>query len=71
MGRSICQPSVASSPRLAWYPILKGGKAAGELLAAFELIRRDKVTAAVIIICLFLNLLCPRPKCGIKKVSQA
>ncbi|MCJ8731563.1 hypothetical protein PDJAM_G00200870 [Pangasius djambal] len=42
MGRSICQPSVVSSPRLAWYPILKGGKAAGELLAAFELIRRDK-----------------------------
>ncbi|KAI5609942.1 dysferlin isoform X9 [Silurus asotus] len=42
MGRSICQPSVVSSPRLAWYPILKGDKAAGELLAAFELIRRDK-----------------------------
>ncbi|XP_062850252.1 dysferlin isoform X3 [Trichomycterus rosablanca] len=42
MGRSICQPSVISSPRLAWYPILKNGKPAGELLAAFELIHRDK-----------------------------
>lgn len=50
MGRSICQPSVVSSPRLAWYPILKGGKAAGELLAAFELIRRDKVKAVIIVI---------------------
>ncbi|XP_072543803.1 dysferlin isoform X5 [Salminus brasiliensis] len=43
MGRSVCQPSLVSSPRLAWYPILKSGKAAGELLAAFELIRRDKL----------------------------
>lgn len=43
MGRSVCQPSVVSSPRLVWYPILKDGKAAGDLLAAFELIRRDKV----------------------------
>ncbi|TSL34631.1 Dysferlin [Bagarius yarrelli] len=42
MGRSICQPTVVSSPRLAWYPIEKSRKAAGELLAAFELIRRDK-----------------------------
>ncbi|KAL6490640.1 hypothetical protein MHYP_G00009850 [Metynnis hypsauchen] len=42
MGRSICQPSMVSSPRLAWYPILKSGKAAGELLAAFELIGREK-----------------------------
>uniref|UniRef100_A0AAR2KR80 C2 domain-containing protein n=1 Tax=Pygocentrus nattereri TaxID=42514 RepID=A0AAR2KR80_PYGNA len=42
MGRSICQPSMVSSPRLAWYPILKSGKAAGELLAAFELISREK-----------------------------
>ncbi|XP_051577983.1 dysferlin-like isoform X1 [Myxocyprinus asiaticus] len=41
MGRCVCQPSM-SSPRLAWYPIQKGGKAAGELLAAFELILRDK-----------------------------
>ncbi|XP_073716069.1 dysferlin isoform X3 [Misgurnus anguillicaudatus] len=42
MGRCVCQPSMVSSPRLAWYPIQKGGKAAGEMLAAFELIRRDK-----------------------------
>ncbi|XP_066536467.1 dysferlin isoform X2 [Hoplias malabaricus] len=42
MGRCMCQPSMVTSPRLAWYPILKNGKAAGELLAAFELIRRDK-----------------------------
>ncbi|XP_077084356.1 dysferlin isoform X5 [Siphateles boraxobius] len=42
MGRCVCQPSMVSSPRLAWYPIQKAGKAAGELLAAFELIRRDK-----------------------------
>ncbi|XP_056605421.1 dysferlin isoform X7 [Triplophysa dalaica] len=42
MGRCVCQPSMMSSPRLAWYPIQKGGKAAGEMLAAFELIRRDK-----------------------------
>ncbi|XP_051982464.1 dysferlin-like isoform X2 [Xyrauchen texanus] len=41
MGRCVCQPSM-SSPRLAWYPIQKGGKTAGELLAAFELILRDK-----------------------------
>ncbi|XP_060730490.1 dysferlin isoform X3 [Tachysurus vachellii] len=43
MGRSMCQPSVVSSPSLSWYPIKKRGKAAGELLAAFELIRRDKI----------------------------
>lgn len=54
MGRSICQPSLVSSPRLAWYPIVKDGKAAGELLAAFELIRRDKVNPVIIIICLYL-----------------
>ncbi|XP_049338123.1 dysferlin isoform X2 [Astyanax mexicanus] len=42
MGRSVCQPSLVSSPRLAWYPILKNGKEAGELLAAFQLICRDK-----------------------------
>uniref|UniRef100_A0A671MDE0 Dysferlin-like n=1 Tax=Sinocyclocheilus anshuiensis TaxID=1608454 RepID=A0A671MDE0_9TELE len=42
MGRCVCQPSVVSSPRLAWYPIQKAGKPAGQLLAAFELIRRDK-----------------------------
>uniref|UniRef100_A0A8C2K2Q5 Dysferlin, limb girdle muscular dystrophy 2B (autosomal recessive) n=1 Tax=Cyprinus carpio TaxID=7962 RepID=A0A8C2K2Q5_CYPCA len=42
MGRCVCQSSMVSSPRLAWYPIQKAGKPAGELLAAFELIRRDK-----------------------------
>ncbi|XP_073692733.1 dysferlin [Garra rufa] len=42
MGRCVCQPSMVSSPRLAWYPIQKAGKPAGELLAAFELIRREK-----------------------------
>uniref|UniRef100_A0A672Q560 Dysferlin-like n=1 Tax=Sinocyclocheilus grahami TaxID=75366 RepID=A0A672Q560_SINGR len=43
IGRCVCKSSVVSSPRLAWYPIQKAGKPAGELLAAFELIRRDKV----------------------------
>ncbi|XP_035282106.1 dysferlin isoform X7 [Anguilla anguilla] len=42
MGRCVCQPSLMPSPRLAWYPIQKNGKFAGELLAAFELIRREK-----------------------------
>uniref|UniRef100_A0A8C1G0B6 Dysferlin, limb girdle muscular dystrophy 2B (autosomal recessive) n=1 Tax=Cyprinus carpio TaxID=7962 RepID=A0A8C1G0B6_CYPCA len=42
MGRCVCQPSMVSSPRLAWYPIQKAGKPAGQLLAAFELIRRNK-----------------------------
>uniref|UniRef100_A0A672Q4T2 Dysferlin-like n=1 Tax=Sinocyclocheilus grahami TaxID=75366 RepID=A0A672Q4T2_SINGR len=42
IGRCVCKSSVVSSPRLAWYPIQKAGKPAGELLAAFELIRRDK-----------------------------
>ncbi|KAE8279305.1 Dysferlin Dystrophy-associated fer-1-like protein Fer-1-like protein 1 [Larimichthys crocea] len=42
MGRCMCQPSLTSSPRLAWFPIRRGDKNAGELLAAFELIRREK-----------------------------
>ncbi|XP_078137887.1 LOW QUALITY PROTEIN: dysferlin [Centroberyx gerrardi] len=42
MGRCVCQPSVAPSPRLAWFPIRRGEKNAGDLLAAFELIRREK-----------------------------
>ncbi|XP_053717201.1 dysferlin isoform X7 [Synchiropus splendidus] len=42
MGRCVCQPSVTASPRLAWFPIRFGDKPAGELLAAFELIRREK-----------------------------
>lgn len=43
MGRCVCQPSMTRSPRLAWFPIRWGDKDAGELLAAFELIRREKV----------------------------
>uniref|UniRef100_A0A672J593 Dysferlin, limb girdle muscular dystrophy 2B (autosomal recessive) n=1 Tax=Salarias fasciatus TaxID=181472 RepID=A0A672J593_SALFA len=43
MGRCVCQPSLTPSPRLAWFPIRLGDKHAGELLAAFELIRREKV----------------------------
>uniref|UniRef100_A0AAZ3SRM9 C2 domain-containing protein n=1 Tax=Oncorhynchus tshawytscha TaxID=74940 RepID=A0AAZ3SRM9_ONCTS len=42
MGRCVCQPSTTPSPRLAWYPIRMGDRSAGELLAAFELIRREK-----------------------------
>uniref|UniRef100_A0A3Q3N520 Dysferlin, limb girdle muscular dystrophy 2B (autosomal recessive) n=1 Tax=Labrus bergylta TaxID=56723 RepID=A0A3Q3N520_9LABR len=42
MGRCVCQPSLTSAPRLAWFPIRLGDKNAGELLAAFELIRREK-----------------------------
>uniref|UniRef100_A0A672J1P0 Dysferlin, limb girdle muscular dystrophy 2B (autosomal recessive) n=1 Tax=Salarias fasciatus TaxID=181472 RepID=A0A672J1P0_SALFA len=42
MGRCVCQPSLTPSPRLAWFPIRLGDKHAGELLAAFELIRREK-----------------------------
>ncbi|XP_008293915.1 dysferlin isoform X1 [Stegastes partitus] len=42
MGRCVCQPSLTPSPRLAWFPVRLGDKNAGELLAAFELIRREK-----------------------------
>ncbi|XP_036002550.1 dysferlin isoform X5 [Fundulus heteroclitus] len=42
MGRCVCQPSLSPSPRLAWFPIRRGSLSAGELLAAFELIRREK-----------------------------
>ncbi|KAM4714044.1 dysferlin isoform 1-T1 [Anableps anableps] len=42
MGRCVCQPSLTPSPRLAWFPIHRGSSSAGELLAAFELIRREK-----------------------------
>ncbi|XP_028856711.1 dysferlin isoform X9 [Denticeps clupeoides] len=44
MGRCVCQPTMVSSPRLAWFPVLKAGKPAGDLLAAFQLIRRVKPT---------------------------
>ncbi|XP_061566581.1 dysferlin isoform X4 [Cololabis saira] len=42
LGRCVCQPSLTPSPRLAWFPVRRGDKRAGELLAAFELIRREK-----------------------------
>uniref|UniRef100_A0A8C9NRU9 Dysferlin n=1 Tax=Serinus canaria TaxID=9135 RepID=A0A8C9NRU9_SERCA len=42
MGRCICQPSLERSPRLSWYPVVKSGRNVGELLAAFELIQREK-----------------------------
>ncbi|XP_076027718.1 dysferlin isoform X3 [Genypterus blacodes] len=42
MGRCVCQPTFSPSPRLAWFPICRGAKNAGDLLAAFELTRRDK-----------------------------
>ncbi|KAM4807607.1 LOW QUALITY PROTEIN: dysferlin [Rhinophrynus dorsalis] len=42
MGRCICKPSLERSPRLSWHPIMMGNKNAGELLAAFELIQREK-----------------------------
>ncbi|XP_019351178.2 dysferlin isoform X1 [Alligator mississippiensis] len=42
MGRCICRPSLERSPRLSWHPITKGNRNTGELLAAFELIQREK-----------------------------
>ncbi|XP_044515219.1 dysferlin [Gracilinanus agilis] len=42
LGRCICRPSLNQAPRLTWFPILRGSRAAGELLAAFELIQREK-----------------------------
>ncbi len=56
MGRCVCQPSLAASPRLAWFPIRKGDKNAGELLAAFELIRREKVRGQTFILSLITTL---------------
>ncbi|XP_031440448.1 dysferlin isoform X3 [Clupea harengus] len=44
MGRCVCQPSMVASPHLAWFPVLRNGKPAGELLAAFDLIRREKAS---------------------------
>uniref|UniRef100_A0A8C9J8V7 Dysferlin n=1 Tax=Panthera tigris altaica TaxID=74533 RepID=A0A8C9J8V7_PANTA len=43
MGRCICQPSLERMPRLAWFPLIRGSQPAGELLASFELIQREKV----------------------------
>ncbi|XP_056883020.1 dysferlin isoform X2 [Takifugu flavidus] len=42
MGRCVCQPSLTASPCLAWFPIRQGDRNAGELLAAFQLICREK-----------------------------
>uniref|UniRef100_A0A8C3SZQ0 Dysferlin n=1 Tax=Chelydra serpentina TaxID=8475 RepID=A0A8C3SZQ0_CHESE len=42
MGRCICKPSLERSPRLSWHPVTRGNRNAGELLAAFELIQREK-----------------------------
>ncbi|XP_072315466.1 dysferlin isoform X3 [Eucyclogobius newberryi] len=42
MGRCVCRPSFSPEPRLAWFPVLRGGRSAGELLAAFHIIQRDK-----------------------------
>uniref|UniRef100_A0A8C8RT37 Dysferlin n=1 Tax=Pelusios castaneus TaxID=367368 RepID=A0A8C8RT37_9SAUR len=42
MGRCMCKPSLERSPRLSWHPVTKGNRNAGELLAAFELIQREK-----------------------------
>ncbi|KGL84646.1 Dysferlin, partial [Tinamus guttatus] len=46
LGRCVCAPSLRRSPRLSWHPVRKDNRAAGELLAAFELIPREKVSAA-------------------------
>uniref|UniRef100_UPI00398F8D26 dysferlin n=1 Tax=Pristiophorus japonicus TaxID=55135 RepID=UPI00398F8D26 len=42
MGRCICRPSLEPNPRLAWHPVRRGNRHAGELLAAFALIQREK-----------------------------
>lgn len=45
MGRCICKPSLVRSPRLSWHPVIKANRNVGELLAAFELIQREKVSS--------------------------
>ncbi|KAG2465642.1 DYSF protein, partial [Polypterus senegalus] len=42
MGRCICKPTLQLLPSLSWHPITRGQRNAGELLAAFQLIRREK-----------------------------
>uniref|UniRef100_A0A670ZGC1 Dysferlin n=1 Tax=Pseudonaja textilis TaxID=8673 RepID=A0A670ZGC1_PSETE len=44
LGRCVCKPTLDYTPRLSWYPIVKGSRTSGELLAAFELIQREKVS---------------------------
>ncbi|NXN16120.1 DYSF protein, partial [Indicator maculatus] len=46
MGRCICRPSLQRSPRLSWHSVTRANRNAGELLAAFELIQRDKVSCS-------------------------
>lgn len=58
MGRCVCQPSMTPSPRLAWFSIRRGDKSAGELLAAFELIRREKVNLFDLLILSLENDVC-------------
>lgn len=49
MGRCMCpptvklNPSVSSTPKLLWFPVLKKGRSAGEVLMAAELFLKDKV----------------------------
>uniref|UniRef100_A0A8C4PQB9 Dysferlin n=1 Tax=Equus asinus asinus TaxID=83772 RepID=A0A8C4PQB9_EQUAS len=50
MGRCICQPSLERMPRLTWFPLTRGSQLAGELLASFELIQREKVRLVPILI---------------------
>ncbi|KAI3363230.1 hypothetical protein L3Q82_011863, partial [Scortum barcoo] len=48
MGRCTCRPvvklnpAVAISPKLLWFPVIKKGRSAGEVLLAAELILKDK-----------------------------
>uniref|UniRef100_A0A1A8LFT9 Myoferlin n=3 Tax=Nothobranchius TaxID=28779 RepID=A0A1A8LFT9_9TELE len=48
MGRCVCppvvklNPSVAVSPKLLWFPVMKKGCSAGEVLLAAELLLKDK-----------------------------
>ncbi|XP_076016465.1 myoferlin isoform X1 [Genypterus blacodes] len=50
MGRCICppvvklNPSVAVTPKLLWFPVIKKGRSVGEVLLAAELLLKDKVT---------------------------
>lgn len=49
MGRCMCPPmvklnlSMASTPKLLWFPVSKKGRNAGEVLLAAELLLKDKV----------------------------
>ncbi|XP_028657297.1 dysferlin isoform X3 [Erpetoichthys calabaricus] len=42
MGRCVCKPTLQLPPSLSWHPITRGQRNAGELLAAFQLIRREQ-----------------------------